>query len=289
MSSRNTQPEPFAPSETSDAGQMTRAELAPRVRLMGLPIDSVTAAQAIAAIGRALKSGRGGWVITPNLDQLRQFHRDPSLRPMFETADLVVADGTPLIWASRLQGTPLPERVPGSDLISSLSSAAAGWASSIFLLGGNPGAAEGAAQTLRERHRGLRIAGTLSPPPGFERSSEEMDRVRETLRRARPDIVFVGLGFPKQEKLIHQLRADNPASWFLGIGISLSFVAGEVGRAPAWTHRIGLEWVHRLAQEPRRLFRRYLIDGLPFAARLFRHVLGARIRPHSASGWPPPP
>jgi N-acetylglucosaminyldiphosphoundecaprenol N-acetyl-beta-D-mannosaminyltransferase len=251
---------------------------------MGLPIDPVAEAEAITAIGRALANRRGGWVITPNLDQLRQFNRDPTLRPMFETADLVVADGLPLVWASRLQATPLPERVSGSDLIWSLSAAAADWGSSVFFLGGNPGAAEGAAHRLRERNPELRIAGTLSPPLGFERSSKEIERVSEALMNAQPDIVFVGLGFPKQERLIGRLRADNPTSWFLGIGISLSFVAGEVGRAPAWTHRVGLEWVHRLLQEPRRLFRRYLVDGIPFAAHLFRHALGARLRGGSAPG-----
>jgi N-acetylglucosaminyldiphosphoundecaprenol N-acetyl-beta-D-mannosaminyltransferase len=121
----------------------------------------------------------------------------------------------------------------------------------------------------------LDIAGTLCPPVGFERESRWTDRIVAALGQAQPDIVYVGLGFPKQEHLIADLRPLFPRTWFLGVGVSISFVAGDVSRAPAWMQRTGLEWIHRLAQEPDRLARRYLVDGLPFAARL---LVGSALR-----------
>lgn len=250
----------------------------PRIRLLGMPIDVVTESQVIRAITEAAAAGVGGSVITPNLDQLRQFHQKPELREMYERASLVLADGMPLVWASRMQNTALPQRVPGSALILTLSAAAAKKNLSIFLLGGNPGAAEGAARELVSRFPGLRIADTYCPPFGFEKDDAELGRIQQRLTAAKPHIVFVGLGFPKQERLIDRIRPAAPAAWFLGIGISFSFVSGEVRRAPQWMQRMGIEWVHRLAQEPGRLFKRYIVHDLPFAARLFAGALAKRFR-----------
>jgi N-acetylglucosaminyldiphosphoundecaprenol N-acetyl-beta-D-mannosaminyltransferase len=189
---------------------------------------------------------------------------------------LVVADGMPLIWASRLRGTPLPERVAGSNLIWSLTARAAERGASIFLLGGNPGAAEACAERMRAEYPRVRIAGLMSPPQGFEQDERALDEIVAGLRAAAPDIVYLALGFPKQEELALELAPELPTTWFVGVGISFSFVAGQVQRAPRWMQRAGLEWLHRLAQEPRRLFRRYLVDGLPFAARMFAHALKSR-------------
>jgi N-acetylglucosaminyldiphosphoundecaprenol N-acetyl-beta-D-mannosaminyltransferase len=216
--------------------------------------------------------------VTPNLDQLRQLTERAELAELYRQADLVVADGTPLVWASRLQGTPLPERVAGSDLVWSLTAEAALRDRSVFLLGGAPGACEAAEAKLRSVYPGARFAGHLSPPVGFERDAAEVERIRSTLREARPDIVYVALGFPKQERLIAYLRGELPHTWFLGVGFSLSFVAGQAPRAPAWMIRLGLEWLHRLANDPRRLAGRYLVHGLPFAARLFTTALWVRVR-----------
>jgi N-acetylglucosaminyldiphosphoundecaprenol N-acetyl-beta-D-mannosaminyltransferase len=174
----------------------------------------------------------------------------------------------PLIWASRLQGTPLPARVAGSDLIWSLTERAAREGCSVFLLGGNPGAAEAAAAEFTRRFPALRVAGHYCPPVGFENDPVQAAAIDAMLAAARPDIVYVGLGAPKQERLITRLRPLLPAAWFLGIGISFSFVTGEVRRAPRWMQVAGLEWAHRLVQEPRRLAKRYLVHGLPFAAKL---------------------
>src|SRR5579862_8562760 len=226
-----------------------------RITMMGMPIDAVTEHEAVATILGELDGGAGGWVITPNLDQLRQYVNEPELQRFYSQASLVLADGMPLLWASRIIGTRLPERVPGSGLIWSLTAGAASTGKSIFLLGGNPGTAGAAAKALLAKHPRLQVAGTLCPPVGFEKEAGEMEKIREHLRAVRPDIVYVGLGFPKQESVIEQIRGELPAAWFLGIGVSFSFVSGEIGRAPDWMQRIGLEWMHRLLQEPKRLFK----------------------------------
>lgn len=245
---------------------------------MGMRIDPVTQAEAVGRIIGALAAGRGGVVVTPNLDHLRQFAADPRVRDLYAHADLVLADGMPLVWASRLMGDPLPERVAGSDLIWSLSEACAAADRSVFLLGGNPGAADDAARVLTQRFPGLRVAGTLCPPMGFDADPAGMAAVRDALVAAAPDVVYVGVSFPRSGRVAEALRADVPGAWFLGLGVSLSFVSGEISRAPGWVQRTGLEWVYRILQEPRRLFVRYVFQGLPFAARLAAHAARARLR-----------
>jgi N-acetylglucosaminyldiphosphoundecaprenol N-acetyl-beta-D-mannosaminyltransferase len=148
----------------------------------------------------------------------------------------------------------------------------------VFFLGGNPGAAERAADELARRQPELKVAGIHCPPFGFDKDAAELARIRQMLAEARPDIVYVGLGFPKQERLIEKLRPSLPKAWFLGIGISFSFVAGQVKRAPRFMQRLGLEWVHRLAQEPGRLLKRYLIHGIPFAIVLLALTIAMRMR-----------
>lgn len=249
-----------------------------RVTLVGVEIDAVTEAAAIDRLGAALAAGDGGRIITPNLDQLRLADQRPELHRLYDEADLVLADGMPLIWAARLQGTPLPERVAGSNLVWSMAALAASRGAPLFLLGGNPGSAEAAAAKLVERHPQLKIAGTYCPPFGFEADPAELPKIRGMVTASGARVVFVGLGYPKQEHLIGELMADLPEVWFLGCGISLSFIAGDVARAPRWMQRTGLEWLHRLRQEPRRLARRYLRDDPPFALKLFAAALMTRLR-----------
>lgn len=251
----------------------TRHERLPIVTVHGVTLHAVTEAGAIKHILDELAAGRGGTVVTPNLDHLRRCQRDMSFCALVAEADLVVADGMPLIWASKVQGTPLPERVAGSDLISSLSAAAAEQGRSIFLLGGDPGTAEAAAKILLQRHPHLKLAGTLCPPYGFDRKDDEIRSIELALESARPDIVFVALGSPKQEMLVERIRRVLPGSWWLGVGNSFSFLSGQVPRAPVWMQRQGVEWIHRLLQEPKRLFKRYIVFGVPFAARMFAGAL----------------
>jgi N-acetylglucosaminyldiphosphoundecaprenol N-acetyl-beta-D-mannosaminyltransferase len=235
-----------------------------RVDMIGLAIDRISESETVRHAMEGVRDRRGGWICPTNLDVLRQVVTSPELRSLVEDADLVVADGMPLLWASRLQGAALPERVAGSSLIHTLAHAAARQGASVFLLGGDPGVAERAAARLRSDIAGLEVRGTLAPPVGFERDAARVAEIRSELRAARPDIVYVALGFPKQERLIRELREELPGAWFVSVGASFAFVAGELERAPRWMQRVGLEWLHRLAQEPGRLAARYLVDGIPF-------------------------
>lgn len=150
---------------------------------------------------------------------------------------------------------------------------------SVFLLGGDPGVAERAASIFQSRYQGLEIAGTACPPVGFENDRREFDRIRHQVVAAAPRIVFVALGFPKQDLLIREMRASLPHASFLGVGISLSYATGDVSRAPGWICNLGLEWAYRLSREPTpRLARRYLTDGVPFALRLMASATRRRVR-----------
>jgi N-acetylglucosaminyldiphosphoundecaprenol N-acetyl-beta-D-mannosaminyltransferase len=246
------------------------------VPLMGLGFAAVTEEATIGHVLDRLSVGGGGWICPANLDVLRQWRGSAEIRDLVSHADLVVADGMPLVWAGHVQGSPLPERVAGSTLIFTLSAAAAASGASIFLLGGNPGTAETTAERLTERHPDLRIAGSLCPPVGFECDPAWLDRIERSLEEASPDIVYVALGFPKQERLVVHLREQLPHTWFLSCGVSFSFAAGEIQRAPLLLQRLGLEWMHRLAQEPGRLYRRYLLEGIPFLIELLWSALSAR-------------
>ncbi len=259
----------------------------PLVHLLEGSVHQITEAQTIEHVLAHLAVGRGGWIVTHNLDHLRLLRCDPDFRAACLQSTLRVADGMPLIWASRLAGTPLPQRVAGSNLISSLSAAAAGAGRSVFLFGGNPGAAEGAAAVLQSRHPALHVAGTCCPPMGFERDADQMAQLGRTLKAAKPDVVFVALNAPKQEKVIAQLRWAAPGAWWMGVGISFSFLCGQVQRAPLWVQKVGLEWLHRLVQEPGKLARRYLLHGMPLAAELMCRSVAARRRGRHAAGEPP--
>ena len=264
--------------EPRDEGGSRGAQAYPTVELMGLSLAALSEEETIAHVLGQIEAGNGGWICTANVDILRQWTRSPQLRELVASASLVVADGMPLVWACALQRTPLPERVAGSTLALTLPAAAAAKGASVFLLGGRPSTAEIAALRLAELNPGLRVAGTLCPPLGFERQPETLELICATLEAASPDIVFVGLGFPKQEQLIEILRSVVPGAWFVGCGGSFSFIAGDLSRAPTLLQRLGLEWLHRLALEPRRLYRRYVVDGIPFTCSLMSRALVTRLR-----------
>lgn len=245
------------------------------VDIDGVPFHAITEPEVVDHVDRALDQNRGGYVITPNVDILRQLRR-PELRPVVDQADLVVADGMPVVWASRLAAQPLPERVTGSSLIWSLSAAAGAHGRRVMLLGGAPGIAERAAARLSSDVPGLHTVTWHFPPFGYEEDADARSAIAAAIRRDRPQLVFVGLGFPRQELLILDLVEQFPGTWFVGCGGSLAMVAGVVGRAPAWVQRVGLEWAHRLASEPKRLAQRYLVHDLPYAAQLFARTARRR-------------
>jgi N-acetylglucosaminyldiphosphoundecaprenol N-acetyl-beta-D-mannosaminyltransferase len=253
-----------------------------RVRLAGLDFDLLTETELIAQVTDAIGRGSGGTIVTPNVDICRRVHRDSSIRHLVRDASIVVPDGMPVLWAARLAGRPLRQRITGADLIFSLSAAAAGNSWPIYILGGLPGAtgspgtAALAADRIASRYPGIKIAGAFSPPFPFDTNGGDIDGIRENLIAAKPKIVFVGLGFPKQERLIGRLCGDLPATWFVACGAAIPIAAGQLNRAPPALQRLGLEWVYRLLKEPRRLARRYLVHDVPYAIWLLAACLLGR-------------
>ena len=237
------------------------------VEIDGVNFDRMTEPEVVNLIFDELAQGRGGLALTPNVDILRQL-RKPAAAELAPRAAVVVADGMPIVWASQLLGTPLPERVTGSSLVWSLCDALAERGGSTFLLGAAPGVAERAAAALTAAYPSLEIRGCLSPPHGFDKDPTQLAAVVDEVETAQPDIVLVALGFPKQEWVALALFERLPATWFLGCGGSLDMAAGDVRRAPGLAQAMGVEWIIRLAQEPRRLARRYLIDDVPYAVGL---------------------
>ncbi len=245
----------------------------PQVKILKMPFHVVTFTEALDILLGMARDERPSYAVTANADHVVRFNRCPDVQPLYHDADLVVADGAPVVWASRVLGTPLPERVAGSDLFPALCAKAAEHNLSVFLLGGAPGTARRAAKILQTRHPQLRVAGTYCPAHGFETDPVESERTLEAVSTAQPDILFVGVGSPKQEQWIAANRCSCGAKLSMGVGISFSFVSGDVRRAPRWMRRTGFEWAHRLVQEPRRLWRRYLIDDSEFFSLLLRALV----------------
>jgi N-acetylglucosaminyldiphosphoundecaprenol N-acetyl-beta-D-mannosaminyltransferase len=248
-----------------------------RVRVGRLCLDALTEREVIDMVRAGWAAGRGGSIIPVNVDVARMAAREPSLARLLADGSLVVADGMPLVWASRVGGQPLPERVTGSSLVYSLSEAAAAGGRSVFLLGGADGVPDRAAAALGSRFPNLRVAGADSPPFGFDRTAEGIRRTVAAVVAAAPDLIFVGLGFPRQEKLIEQLRQAWPNAWYLACGGGIPMAAGLVRRASPLVQRLGLEWAHRMILEPRRLAGRYLRDDLPFAIELLARAAAGRV------------
>jgi N-acetylglucosaminyldiphosphoundecaprenol N-acetyl-beta-D-mannosaminyltransferase len=262
----------------------------PRVVVGGLSFDRVSEDQAVAVVEHGMLSGEGGWVVTPNVDIWLRTRREPECAALVERADLVVADGMPLVWAARLAGTPLPQRVPGSTLVERLCQMAAGHGHGVYVIGGGLGdTAERAGRALAARYTGLRFAGAVAPDFGFEQDPAQVADIVSAVRASGAGLVLVGLGFPKQERLAEELCVRLPHIWALGCGGGIAMAAGDAKRSPAWAQRLGVEWIVRLVQEPRRLAHRYLVDDAPAALvllvqSLWRRLSGSRPAPERPIG-----
>ena len=255
-----------------------------RISLFGITIDNVTMEQALERIRRLLEDGKGRhYVVTPNVDHVVRLYKDAAFRQVYAGAALVIPDGMPLIWASRPLGRPLRARVTGADLLPSVCALAAKTGKTVFLFGAPPGVAERAARNLQARYPGLKIAGTYSPPMGFERHSTENRIAIAHINRAQPDILAIGLGAPKQELWIAQHHKLLNFGVALCIGAAIDFAAGALERAPQWMQDSGFEWLWRLIQDPKRLWKRYLVDDMAFARIVAREWWRLRIRARASS------
>jgi N-acetylglucosaminyldiphosphoundecaprenol N-acetyl-beta-D-mannosaminyltransferase len=241
-----------------------------RVPFGRIHVDPVSFDGAVDAIVALCRAGRGGTVLTPNVDHVCMAETDDALKAAYDAASLSLLDGKPLQWLASAMNRPVPAKVSGSDLLRPLCARAAREGLSCFFFGGIDGVAQKAADILASENPGLRVAGCHSPPFGFERDPDKDAAVVELVRAARPDLLFVALGAPKQELWMTKHRAALAPAVSLGIGASLDFVAGLVQRAPRWMSDVGLEWAYRLGQEPRRMYQRYLVRDRAFVGIAWR-------------------
>ena len=245
----------------------------------GIYLHAMTEAEVVSHVQRAALAGHGGVISTINSDHLRLNHVNPDFGLAVHASEVRVCDGMPVVWLSRLTSQPLPERVTGADLVWSLSAMAAEASLSLMLIGAADGVAARAAERFVEASPGLSVAGCVSPPMGFDRSALETESVLAAIRLAKPDLVFVALGAPRQELFIHSIRHEFPGTWWIGVGGGLDFATGHVQRAPELMQRTGLEWAFRVATDPVRLTKRYLIDDAPYMARVLLRMIRVRSRP----------
>jgi N-acetylglucosaminyldiphosphoundecaprenol N-acetyl-beta-D-mannosaminyltransferase len=247
-----------------------------RVQLGHARVDDVTMAEALQAISGLVARRRGGIVCTPNVDHLVLLEDDARLRAAYASASLVLADGMPLLWASRLLGAPLREKVSGSDLIGPLLALAAAERWRVYFVGGAEGSAARAAERLKIDAPGLEIVGidARSIDVDHDHDPSAPLALAAGIAAARPDLVLVALGCPKQEIVMDRIAGAVRPAVCIGVGAGLDFLAGRVPRAPRWMSAAGLEWLYRLAREPRRLWRRYLLRDPRFAWILLRELRG---------------
>lgn len=227
---------------------------------MNIEIDNLTMKEALSAIDSLIKQNKNSYVVTPNVDHLVQLEQGGALREAYKNADLILADGKPLIWISKWYGTPIKEKISGSDLFPLLCKMASKRGYKMYFLGAAEGVAAKAAKNLSKKYPGLQVVGTYSPPLGFENNEMEMQKITKLIEEAKPHILIVGLGCPKQELFIANNRERLHVPISLGLGASLDFEAGKVKRAPKWMADHGLEWLFRIIQDPKRMAKRYLID-----------------------------
>ena len=243
--------------------------------MMDVPFDSVTMDQTIERIGGMIANRRPSFIATANVDFLVQARQDRELHTLLHRADMVVCDGTPLVWLSKLLGKALPERVAGSDMVPRLLAEAEKNNWSVFFLGGRDEVLDQAVRNVQRQHPSLRIAGAYSPPFA-PLDKMDHDGINARIRETKPDILLVSFGCPKQEKWIARNCEAHGVPVSIGVGATIDFLAGAVKRAPEWMRHWGLEWVFRLAQEPRRLLKRYATDLYVFGIGAITELLRNR-------------
>ncbi len=257
-----------------------------RLRIGEVPVDVLTFGQALDEIEALVEAGQGGYVVTPNIDHVVLAEEHSGFRAAYEAASLSLVDGMPLVWASRAVGRNLPERISGSDVIPPLMARAAKKKWRVYFLGGADGVAQATAEKLKA-DLGLEVAGYDAPMIPADPDPAQQREVLAKIKAAKPDIILVALGAPKQELWMYRCAKDYAPAVALGIGAGLDFVIGRIRRAPLWMQKSGLEWAHRLASEPKRLWRRYLVNDPKFLlilARTLSRPTHERVYPHTRQG-----
>ena len=233
-----------------------------RIKFMNTNIDNLTMAETLHEIDKLIQKKNCSYVVTPNVDHIVRLEKDEELQKVYKNASLILTDGKPLIWISKWYKTPIKEKISGSDLFPRVCQLAANKNYTMYLLGAAEGVADTAARNLMKKYPGLNIVGTYSPPFGFEKNEQEMNKIKTQIQDVHPDILIVGLGCPKQEKFMYYHCKELGVPISFGLCASIDFEAGNIKRAPKWMSNHGLEWLYRFSKEPKRLFKRYFVDDL---------------------------
>lgn len=233
-----------------------------RIKFMNTCIDNLTMSETLNEIDKLIQKKICSYVVTPNVDHIVRLEKDEELQKVYKNASLILTDGKPLIWISKWYKTPIKEKISGSDLFPKVCELAANKNYTMYLLGAAEGVADTAARNLMKKYPGLNIVGTYSPPFGFEKNEQEMNKIKTQIQEVHPDILIVGLGCPKQEKFMYYHCKELGVPISFGLGASIDFEAGNIKRAPKWMSNHGLEWLYRFSKEPKRLFKRYFVDDL---------------------------
>lgn len=242
-----------------------------RIQFMNIQIDNVTMKEAVEKIDDLIQDDEVSYVVTPNIDHLIMLQGDKLFKKIYDEADLILADGKPLIWISKLYKKTLKEKVSGSDLFPKLCELAAEKGYKMYFLGAAEGVAAEAARKLKCKYPKLNVVGTYSPPIGFEKDKNEVDKIISNINKSEADILIIGLGTPKQEKFFYNYKDKIHVSVALGLGASFDFVAGNVKRAPRWMCNCGLEWLFRITQDPKRLAKRYIKDAVKIVPLIIKY------------------
>ncbi|RKG95343.1 glycosyltransferase [Corallococcus sp. CA053C] len=244
----------------------------PRLNIGHLAIDQLTFPEAIQAIGELVDAHQGGYVFTANVDHVVLAETNTRFRDAYQKATISVVDGMPIVWASRMLDVSLPERIAGSDLILPLVKLGAERKWRIFLLGAGPGVAEKVGRQFQTQYPGIEVVGWDSPMVNLDAGDAQNDPIVARIREQDPHLLFVALGSPKQEVWISQVAEKLGPTVAIGIGAGFDFIAGTAKRAPEWIARSGFEWLYRLTHEPKRLWRRYILNDSQFGVILLREL-----------------
>ena len=255
-----------------------RASPNPRANVLGVGISAVDLPGAVKAIEEAARAGTPGYVCVTSVHGVMEAQRDPEFKRILSRAFLTTPDGMPTVWIGRLQGHSHMRRVFGPDLMTEICGRAPQNQFRHFLYGGNPGVADQLGSTLQQKHPALKIVGTFTPPFRPLNSSEER-ALQQAFEQSRPDIVWVGLSTPKQERFMAEYIGRLPCKIMIGVGAAFDIHTGRVKDAPSWVKNSGLQWAHRFCQEPRRLWRRYLVNNSAFLGALGLQLAGLRRYP----------
>ncbi len=230
--------------------------------LLNTYINNLTMPETIDKIEKMISSKNKSYVVAVNVDVIMKIENDPYLKEIVDNADMVLVDGKPLVWISKMYGRPLKAKISGSDLVPLLCDVAAQKGYPIFIIGGKDGIAEQAQKRLESKLPNIKIVGTYAPPMGFEKDEEELNKINSMISKAKPDLLIACFGCPKQEKWIYENINKYDAKVSICAGATVDFLAGNVKRAPRWMSEHGLEWFYRFLQEPKRMFKRYFVDDV---------------------------